>query len=629
MRCKLIAVVLALFAGAAHAISSCPVTVGTLTLSATVTRTTGISPLLVFFDATATTDSGLTGNQTPFQDVTYHWNFSDSGASGKGNWQYGSGSAYSSKNHATGPVGAHLYIVADGSGDKTFYPIARATDGTNTATCELPAITVYDAAGTNGFSNTATTCYYNSTVGSGCPSGATQTASSTLHAPAAGKRVLYKCGDTFTGAATVNVTKWSVGAYGSCVGTTSGRPILTGYFTVGASGVDGRVADLDWESVGGTTAAVTVGVSSQITLYNLLSNGNDKSYYIQDGTQIGLIALQQTGMGSNQGTYVNYAQNNCVNGSQAYNCGGTPSFVDIDYTAMIGGSFDGSGAPTSSNGIETIRVSACRKCVIENNVIKNANNVGAVLKLHNGNYYNTQCIWLGQYTELMEVSDNYFTGKSGAQLVEITPQNSVTDERMRYIIVERNLFNQTTGTNDAISWSVNNGAVRDNVFNGINQSGVHGIKLGQRGYEWTSNNAAGSTCSGTGTTAAPVDNSEPQLNEVYNNSFYAYTTSAIDFGSGGELAGRAGNNSWAENNMAYNTSGAAVTANSGSGNTISNNTATTTNNPNWTNASGTLLLISDFKPTANYSGASNTVPVFYDALGVTWSPTWDLGAVHH
>src|SRR5258708_10821664 len=69
--------------------------------------------------------------------------------------------------------------------------------------------------------------------------------------------------------------------------------------------------------------------------------------------------------------------------------------------------------------------------------------------------------------------------------------------------------------------------------------------------------------------------------------------------------------------------------NTGSGNTVSNNTATVTNNPGFTNGSGSFSLISDFKPTANYSGGTS-VPVWYDALGLLWSPlTWDLGAVHH
>ena len=53
-------------------------------------RDTGISPLLVFFDATGTTDSSITGNTTAFQDVTYTWNFGDTGASGTDTWAYGS-----------------------------------------------------------------------------------------------------------------------------------------------------------------------------------------------------------------------------------------------------------------------------------------------------------------------------------------------------------------------------------------------------------------------------------------------------------------------------------------------------------------------------------------------------------
>jgi hypothetical protein len=65
----------------------------------------------------------------------------------------------------------------------------------------------------------------------------------------------------------------------------------------------------------------------------------------------------------------------------------------------------------------------------------------------------------------------------------------------------------------------------------------------------------------------------------------------------------------------------------GSGNTVSNNSTAVTSSPGFTNDSGTFNEISDYKPTANYSGGM-TVPVWADALGVAWSPTWDLGAVH-
>jgi hypothetical protein len=66
--------------------------------------------------------------------------------------------------------------------------------------------------------------------------------------------------------------------------------------------------------------------------------------------------------------------------------------------------------------------------------------------------------------------------------------------------------------------------------------------------------------------------------------------------------------------------------NTGSGNVVSDNTVTVTNNPGFINGSGSFSLISDFKPTANYSGGTS-VPVLYDALGTAWASSWDLGAV--
>ena len=88
-------------------------------------------------------------------------------------------------------------------------------------------------------------------------------------------------------------------------------------------------------------------------------------------------------------------------------------------------------------------------------------------------------------------------------------------------------------------------------------------------------------------------------------------------------------NSIARNNLFYvpGTATGPAVHNTGSGNTVSNNTTTVTSSPGFMNGSGSFSLISDFKPTANYSGGM-TVPVWADALGVSWLPTWDLGAVH-
>jgi hypothetical protein len=588
---------------------SCTGNSGSLTLKASVVRDTGVSPFLVFFDATATTDSSIHGNTTAFQDVSYSWNFGDSGVSGTDTWAYGSNKGHNSRNLATGGVAGHLYVTP--GADTAYTVTVTAHSGSNTASCQL-GVTAYDPAGSNGFAGTKTTCVSSSgtpVAGSGgCPAGAavlqSSSESAVVNTSLNNKQILFKCGDTFSGGANLGGTKFSIGAYGGCQGTQTNRPIMHGALTIGTgTATDGRVADLDFESSGGY--AITSGFPSSgnlngpMTLFNLMSNGNATSYYWSQGTQWGLIDSVMTGMGSKIGTFVNYAQNNCLNGSSASNCGGSPSYNNINYQALLGNSFNGQGAPSGSSGIEVVRVSACRMCVIQNNTMENANNIGAVLKLHNGNTYNTQATWVGQYTELVEVSDNLFTGTSGAQLVETTPQNGVTDERLRNIVVERNLFaGSSTGGGRQILASAVNETLRDNVFNGTAAGGGTGAQIAQRGIE-------------------PV----PQGVEFYNNTCYGSGSCAAFSGTNFAAPGI---NSVARNNLFYN---AGTISNSGSGNTISNNTTATSNNPGFTNGSGSFKVISDYKPTANYSGGMS-VPVWADAMGVAWSPTWDLGALH-
>jgi hypothetical protein len=628
--------------GGSPFIGACPVTVGTLTLAATTPRATGISPFLVFFDATGTTDSAtLGGANTTFQDVSYTWNFGDSSAvSGSGaTWLYGSNPNVNSRNVATGAIAAHLYITA--GSDTPYTATVTATDGTNTASCNV-AVTAYDPSGSNGFPGTATICAFNSALGTGCPSGATQLTTSSVTTATAGMsggtRVLLKCGDTFTGSTTtITGTKSTLGAYGSCPGAaiTSGNqanyPQVSGTVNIDTLATDVRVSDLVINSGSNNAVAVRNNYippytpTVQVTMWNLWSNATNQSYYVAQGTQIGYIQLVQIQQGVNQGTFVNFAENNCNNGSTAALCGLTSptpaNFVNIMYTAMMGGSYNGTGAPNNGQGIETVRVSACRMCVFSNNTIQNANNVGAVLKFHNGNTKNSSSglVWTGQYTEYIEASDNYFTGTSGAQLVEITPQNAGDDERMRLIVLERNHFTGVdTGGGRQIWVSGENITLRDNVFDGAGT----GALLAER---WCPTGSP-PTCSGSSANPYATQNVE-----FYNNTCTG-GGDCVDMISNFAAPATAANNSFAQNNICYTGS---CGSNTGTGNTISNNSTSTSANPGFVNASGTFGFISDYKPTANYAGAT-TVPVQYDGnlsslnpYGVAWPPTWDLGAVHH
>ena len=600
---------------------SCSGTSGSLTLKASAVRDTGISPFLVFFDATGTTDTSMSGSGKTFRDVAYTWNFGDTGASGTDTWAYGANRGHNSRNTAIGGVAAHLYVTP--GVDSAYVVTVTAHAGSNTASCQL-GVTAHDPARANGFAGTKTTCVSASGTPSpgsgGCPAGAaalsTSNFNTALGSLGSGQRVLFKCGDTFTGDnATLSGTTWSVGAYGGCEGTQTNRPILRdsgtgGQLTVAMTAGDGRIADLDLEGNGTASYAVqTAGGGSsvpyQMTLDNLYSNGNNSAFAYSQGAQWGIIDSVMTSMRTSIGVYLNYAENNQAQWS------GNP-YNNINYQALLGNLFNGAGGTTSGTGQETVRISACRMCVIANNTIENANNVGAVLKIHNGNTYLSSSAWTGVYTEYLEISDNWFGGTSGAQLVENAPQNSGDDERLRNIVVERNLFSGHTSApgGKLLLVSAVNETVRDNVFympGNPAQYAYYGVQVAERGIE-------------------PV----PSGVEVYNNTCYAPDAVQDQRCAGFDgVAMRApAINSVAQNNLFYVPAGGHTTVvNTGAGNTVNNNTATPSTNPGFSNASGSFSYLSDFKPTANHVGGTS-VPVMFDALGRLWPVTWYLGAVH-
>jgi hypothetical protein len=631
--------------GGSPFIGACPVTSGPLTLNVTTPRSVGISPLLVFFDATGTTDTTVDANFSTFQDVSYSWNFGDGGASGTGTWAFGSNPNVNSMNRATGGVAAHLYITS--GADEPYTATVTAQDAAgNTAQCNI-AVTAFDPVGSNGFPGTKTTCVAATTTpvaGSGdCPAGAnvletasltTATATSRL---GAGQQVLLHCGDTFTGSsATIGANpattsggttgtstpKWHLGAYGGCENTQTNRPILSGSIVVDLAAVDGRITDLDSESVSGG-AAVNIDpdflppfiATTQITLYNLNSNGNAESYYCQVCTQSGMVAVVQEEMtGAVQGTFWNVGENNCTNGSNTFaGCAG--SFVDNNYNAILGSSFNGMGT-SSTTGPETVRISGGSDWVIGSSTFLNATTSTAVLKMHSGNTKGSSCQWIGDTSKFWEISDDMFGGLAGGELVETIAQNNDTDERIQFVVVERSLFAPSSSSSQLLAGAMNE-TVRDNVF--FNSGGA---TAGNREFQGTSNNVVGVPCSGTGVTAAPTIPLYPQFNEFFNNTCDGGGCIAFDDNGVTSPA----NNSLIQNTMTF---GSSAVANTGTGNTVSNNSPNTTNNPGFVNGSGTFSVISDFKPTANFSGALNGVPVQFDALGVAWSPTWNLGAVHH
>ncbi len=581
--------------------ASCSATQGTLLLRAGAVRVSGISPLTVFFDATGTS-SGAT--ESPFRHIFYEWNFGDQGESGSEPWAFGSNPGRNSMNAATGAVAAHTYVTLQS--DKSYEVSVKAYDGTNLATCRLN-VTAYAPSGANGFPGHATTCTYNSTEGEGCPPGARAVSALRLerlldaNVIGSGKRLLFKCGDTFTASSAVAITgtKWSVGAYGPCVGKTIGRPVLLGLakadlIDVDAAAVDGRFADVELNgSENGVVGLGTAGDQNRsqaksITILNVDAQGFGTSFG-WNGGRYALVNSTSSKPAGNcaVGVFVNYGAGISLGG------GGVN---DMDYQAVMGNRVNlGNGA-----ACQAMRVSLMRLGVIENNTLQGAGKSFANLKLHNGS---DRGVWQGIYSELDVISDNTFGDATGnVNLVEIAPQNDQSDERIRNIIVERNLFIAGANTQDNLRLSARDVTVADNIFR--IESNQYALLSEQRGIE-----------------PAPAEN------EIYNNTFYAASYAGPSPGFAVYLAPSVSDTRVANNLCQYREvrTRSVCAGSSGTNNVIGSNSQDADANPQF--AGQPLHEAADFKPTAK-SGGAEAVPIWSDFFGNRWQPTWSLGAIH-
>lgn len=219
-----------------------------ITPSFSAHRSTGVAPLGVIFDASATTSTATT---RPFHECLYYWDYGD--------WHVGSDTwapSGGSKNCDYGPIGAHLYAYA---GTYTVTLTVRDTDGTQASTSSTISVTNPDTI----FSGASTICFSASGDFTGAPAGATQITTSSwsniTSYVAAGRRLLLHRGEAWSASTTctiANAGPGQIGAYG-----TGDDPIVTGSGTVplftlsNPAGVlaDWRISDLTLDGVGHDT----------------------------------------------------------------------------------------------------------------------------------------------------------------------------------------------------------------------------------------------------------------------------------------------------------------------------------------------------------------------------------------
>ena len=252
-----------------------------ITPSLSPSRTTGVAPLSVFFDASGTTASTTT---LPFHELDYSWNFGDDDTA---TWAYGSNPGVNKKNRAFGPEAAHVFETPG-----TYTVTLSVYDGTETSTTQQ-LITVTDPD--TVFAGNTFCINASGTDHAGCPlipgtyadSAACITAGKCLTQASfstaittyatAGRRVLFKKGDTFTNdAANIHFvgTLGLISSYG-----TGAKPIVvnavnSNLFDFTADVSDWRLMNLDFDLNMGNISRF-MSMTGSLNVNKLLIMNND------------------------------------------------------------------------------------------------------------------------------------------------------------------------------------------------------------------------------------------------------------------------------------------------------------------------------------------------------------------
>lgn len=549
-----------------------------------VSRTSGKAPLAVGFDASGTV-SGLTTN--PSQDLFYLWNFGDENGE---TWAYGANPGLT-KNLAYGDQAAHVFKT---SGTKTWN--LTIMDGNGNVATTGGTITVSDWAlsDTIYISNGATPV-----AGSnGVPIGATNLFPETTWAGvaarfAANKRIMLDRASTWACTATTVVPAGcQVDSYGAGTrATVTSAGATQTPFSLNNGQADVRIVGIRHVGPGAGVAdsgmvAMTITDAPNLLMLNLES----------DQSTFGFLAS----VASSTNTFIQDCN------FHDYGVTGISTNIAVYFTHafgcyMLGSNFDGApGHLVRISGSQNFVVDSCR---FRRPELNNSAPFGHALTIRG--IGDGTAVWPGQYTEKGVVTnlDIDTRGTSSTWSLQIAPQNTIVGERLRRILVERNLV-----LSDGVP-----------LYSEVcTQLTVRGNVLGTTGAD------AGIILAAANTTGTPASTDARYYNNtVYKSGSGAFSAISLqDTVSGTQI----------KNMLAYAPSATAPALWSKG---VSAGTPTASNNTSdaqmlstqpW--ASGSPSALADFTPTAAYAlNAGTSVPYFIDPYINTVTSTPDLGAI--
>jgi PKD repeat protein len=472
---------------------------GAIGLQLAPSRVSGVAPLSVYFDTLGTTAEATS---RPFHELSYCWDFGDEQAGAFATTGL-------SKNQAKGPVTAHVFETPG-----TYTVTVSARDAEGRVASRAVEITVEDPD--QVFAGEATVCFSGSGSFAGCPAGARQVTAASLGALsqhiATGKRLLLGRGESFTGSSLeVNVPgPGMIGAYGS-----GDRPRVSagGSFYISDKEPrfsDWRIADLDLVGGGGDEALVWLqGKGTHLLLLRVraigfgngvVGAGDLIDYLIESGYTdqdiFDLLTLEDCEISK-------------LRGGDGHNLG----FITARRLMILGSTWQ-----DSTGGEHVLRLPWVDRGVLSSNLMGGAPSGKHVMKLH-APTFDSGGIGKGRYSENIVISDNVFEGDGGQQwTVVVGPENGNFDQRVRNVIIERNLFSSGPTVTVALQVSGQDVTIRDNIFDRGSQGGS-AIDVDKIGIEPVPMRIAvlNNTCHSTSTSALVTFNERETVATVYNN----------------------------------------------------------------------------------------------------------------
>jgi PKD repeat protein len=417
--------------------------VGHITIDVETNVVTGVAPLLVYFDAKGTTSDATS---RPFIECAFCWHFGDPSSGNFATNGY-------SKNVARGPEAAHLFETPG------VYTVTLAVrDPLGRVLVHSPiTITVSDPE--VEFAGTDTICFSTSGNFADAPAGSTHVTTSVVSGieshVATGKRLLLRRGETFSVDSGFNINVAGPGTVGAFGTPSDPKPKLT--TTIPAFLISGDPALVDdWR-------IMDIEVDG-------LSNANSRIANIQ-GTGINILFLRVDGTPGTVGrgfsaplSIINLQNQDLSDGVFFWECdvrsimGGSGCNIIAIATrrlAVLGCEFH-----DTTLAEHIIRIFHCDRGVISCNNMGEVSAVRLLIKCHAADYDDATSSVFEEYTQYIVTSDNTFDAVDTTDfLVGYGPQNDNFDERLQWIIHERNFMQDAVGSQLFVAF----GSARDCV----------------------------------------------------------------------------------------------------------------------------------------------------------------------